>query len=749
MTESFQVAVRTLCEFTAKQGDLDARFTPSPSALEGQAGHRIIAARRDACYVKEISLCGDHGLLQVRGRADGYDPRINRLEEFKTYRGELARMPENHRALHWAQLRVYGCLFCRRKGLRELNLALVYFDVTSEQETILEQTLSAEALEEHFAACCEAFMSWAEGEAAHHSRRNQALEGLQFPFARFHSGQRQLAETIYRCARGGGALLAQAPTGIGKTLGSLFPALKAMASADLDRVFYLVAKTSGRELAVQALRRLRCAQAPLPLRVLELVARSKVCEYPGAACSAAECPLARGFYDRLPAARAAAVTEAFMDRATVRAIAHKHQVCPYYLSQELARWSDVIVGDYNYYFDRSAMLYGWTIGQEWRVCILVDEAHNLVERARRMYTATLDDNLLSVVRSQAPPPLRAAIEQLSRTWQATLAAQIEAHQVYAELPAPLLNALEHWVSAVSERLDGPAEAVGVAPLELFFEALSFCRLAQDFDASSTFEIIKSAAGDSLCLRNLVPGRFLAPRFAAARSAVLFSATLAPFEFFRDVLGLPPSTSFLDVGSPFRAEQLDVRLVRTISTRWRDRERSLEPIARLLERQLRARPGNYLAFFSSFDYLERAAHLVTSRCPQLPVWKQHAGMAEADRETFLRRFVPDGCGIGFAVLGGAFAEGVDLPGSRLIGAFVVTLGLPQVNVLNEEMQRRMQSQFGSGYEYTYLYPGIHKVIQAAGRVIRTLEDQGVLYLIDDRFGQSRVRRLLPQWWSCLS
>jgi DNA excision repair protein ERCC-2 len=190
----------------------------------------------------------------------------------------------------------------------------------------------------------------------------------------------------------------------------------------------------------------------------------------------------------------------------------------------------------------------------------------------------------------------------------------------------------------------------------------------------------------------------------------------------------------------------VRLVRSISTRFKDRARSLAPIAELLARQYAAQPGNYLVFLSSFEYLERVAALVTERYPTIPTWQQHSGMTEPQRDAFLSRFVPEGQGVGFAVLGGAFAEGVDLPGSRLIGAFVATLGLPQVNAVNEEMQRRMQARFGSGYEYTYLYPGIQKVVQAAGRVIRTTTDRGVLYLIDDRFTHSKVRKLLPQWWS---
>jgi DNA excision repair protein ERCC-2 len=793
LVTTYEVAVRTLCEFSAKRGNLDIRFTPSPSAIEGMAGHRVIASRRASSFQTELTLTGEYGPLRVRGRADGYDPEQNRLEEFKTYRGDLARMPENHRALHWAQLRIYGWLLCKQKSLGGVKLALVYFDVDSERETVFDEEQSAGELQQHFATHCAQFVSWAELETAHRLLRDEALRELRFPFKEFHSGQRELSRAVYKHIRTGGALLAQAPTGIGKTVGTLFPALKAMGAvgganatarvglrtaADLgaapvgpraandagavgpgaaagpgapppralDKIFYLVAKTSGRQLALDAMRRFQPAGSTLPVRVVELVARGKSCENPGLPCDGAVCPLARGFYDRLPAARAEAIDTSFLDQDAVRQLARRHQVCPYYLGQELARWSDVVVGDYNYYFDRSAMLFGWTVTHEWRVCLLVDEAHNLVERGRTMYTASLDFDAFEGMRRRMPDVLTGTCGSLRRIWSEMNAAQDEPHRIYDELPQALLMALDKLISGLLDHLStqaGQDEALQA----FFFEALAFSRLAAEYDSSTLFEVTKSANRQSvLCLRNLVPGRFLAPRFTAAQTSVLFSATLLPHAFFRDILGLPATSGYLDVQSPFQAEQLAVRLVRSISTRFRDRERSLVPIADLLARQYTTRPGNYLVFLSSFEYLDRVAALVIERYPDIPTWKQHAGMSEPEREAFLTRFVPDGEGLGFAVLGGAFAEGVDLPGSRLIGAFVATLGLPQVNAVNEEMQRRMQTQFGSGYEYTYLYPGIQKVVQAAGRVIRTPTDRGVLYLIDDRFTHSKVRRLLPQWWS---
>ncbi|MGU1584307.1 ATP-dependent DNA helicase, partial [Pseudomonas aeruginosa] len=317
----YQVAVRALCEFSAKRGDLDLRFTPSPSALEGIAGHTLVTSRRPAHYQREVALDGRYRHLQVRGRADGYDPQANCLEEIKTHRGDLALQPANHRHLHWAQARVYGWLLCAERKLEEVELALVYLEVGSQKETRFVERVRADELRLFFESQCQAFLAWAEQELAHRERRDRELAALRFPHAEFRHGQRQLAEAVYKAASAGCCLMAQAPTGIGKTIGTLFPQLKAMPGQRLDRLFFLAAKTPGRALALHALRSLEGETGGLPVRVLELVARDKACEHPDKACHGESCPLAQGFYERLPAARAAAVEARWLDQARLREVA--------------------------------------------------------------------------------------------------------------------------------------------------------------------------------------------------------------------------------------------------------------------------------------------------------------------------------------------------------------------------------------------------------------------------------------------
>lgn len=741
------VAVRVLCAFAAKTGDLDLRFTPSPSAQDGIQGHATVTGRRSALYQREVRLSARCGALLVQGRADGFDAATPRLEEIKTHRGDPAHMPDNHRALHWAQARVYAWMLCEQLGLERIEVALVYFNIDTAQETVLPVWHSAMELKAFFESLCARYADWARAEQRHREARNDALQALAFPFETFRPGQREMAAAVYRAHGAPRHLLAQAPTGIGKTMATLFGALRAAPGQKTHKLFYLTARTPGRQLALHALQRLQAK----PLRVLELVAREKACEHPDKACHGESCPLARGFYDRLPQAREAAVAAGWLDRAALRDVALSHAVCPYHLGQDLLRWSDVVVGDFNHFFDLNAGAWALTVNDELRVGLLVDEAHNLIERARLMYSAELRPTTFQSVRKSAPAALKPTMDRLHRQWSTLARSHTQDHAVLPELPGAFIDALHRHGGELSDHI---ANEPGDAPVDLqawLFEVLHFLRVADVFADHSMVDLTPSPTAPGrarhpvLNIRNLDPGPLLKPRWASARSATLFSATLRPMEYVSELLGLPEDTTRLEVPSPFDPAQLNVRVTPHISTRYNDRDASLDRIVDVMATQFAQRPGNYLAFFSSFDYQRQAHERLQTLHPATPVWAQSRGMSELERQAFVDRFTDEGQGIGFAVLGGAFGEGIDLPGRRLIGAFIATLGMPQVNAVNERLRQRMQARFGQGYDYTYLFPGLQKVVQAAGRVIRGPQDEGVVVLMDDRFQRSQVRRLLPVWW----
>lgn len=746
----YRVSVNALVAFTARSGDLDLRFTPAPSAIEGIAGHQIIRQRRRASYESEIRLQGHYPGLTVVGRADGYDPETNTLEEIKTHRAGLERIPENQRAVHLAQAKLYGWLICQTRSLKQLAVSVVYYHVLSGEETPVIETFTAKQLQSFFNRHCEQFLSWAEQESAHRQRRDVSLAAMTFPHASYRTGQYELAAAVYRAARDEQVLLAQATTGIGKTLGTLFPQLKAMSEQGNDRLYFLTAKTPGRQLALDALSTLRHACFDLQLRVLEHVAREKACVYPDRACHGESCPLAQGFYDRLPAARSEAVQTRWLDHDAVRQIAQRHSVCPYYLSQEMAKWSDVFVGDCNYYFDMSALMYAYAVINEWRVTVLVDEAHNLVDRARGMYTASLDSDALIAARESAPRSLRNVFDRAWEAWHRATRDQDVPYRIYEQIPEDLLKALQRLVSQITDHLSEKPMGQGGELMRFYFEAMLFIRLAESHGDHSLYDVSVFDPTDpmtatTLTLRNILPAPFLENRFRATVSTTLFSATLTPMDYFKDMLGLPNTTRFIEVAAPFRSEQLDVLIDTRISTRYEDRPRSLEPVVSRMAEQFRRRPGNYLAFFSSYAYLQQVHDVFASMHADITTTVQQSGMTEGARAEFLTQFTDSSKQIGFCVLGGAFGEGIDLPGARLIGAFITTLGLPARTPVNEEIQRRMEARFGRGYAYAYFYPGIQKVIQAAGRVIRTETDSGVVLLLDDRYARSDAVSLLPSWW----
>ena len=763
----YTVSVRSLCEFTAKTGSLDRRFTPSATALEGQTMQLAVLARRSPGYETELPLEGVHGRLRVRGRADGYEADVNRLEEIKTIRGPVALIPDNRRALHWAQLETYGALIAADRGLQELELALVYVDADTQHETVIRDKLTAAALQAAFEGRCAQFEAWAAQEAAHRTARDDGLRGLPFPRGELRPGQRLLAEAVYRAATRGRHLLAQAPTGIGKTLGTLYPLLHAMPAQQLDKIGYLTCKGTGRIMALEALDSLRSAMPTPALRVLTLVAKEQACEHPTKACHGDACPLAHDFYDHLPAARAEAVQAAWLDAPTQRRIALRHGVCPYYLGQELLRWADVVVGDVHHAFDPHGQLYGLAQAQGWRVALLVDEAHNLIDRTRDMYSAELSLERVRQAAAEAPARLRAPLRGLANELAALGRSQPADYAALTVLPEPLADALQRVNLALGEHVQNHPLEVG-STLEFYFDVLGLQRLLDRLDKHSLCDVQRSTAtrqasalaeprtlsllqdeddGSTdvlLSVRNIVPGPFLKERFEGFTSATLFSATLGPPDYPRQLLGLPDDTAWIDVPAPFPAEHLTVQVAK-LSTRWEHRDASLNALVDVIATQFAGHPGNYLAFFSSFDYLDKAAARLSLRHPDVPQWRQARTMGDAARRGFLDRFVPDGRGIGFAVLGGAFAEGVDLPGTRLIGAFIATLGLPPVSPVQEQVRERLDSLFGADHGYADLVPGMQKIVQAAGRVLRSVDDRGWVWLLDQRYRRADVRALLPAWW----
>lgn len=744
------VSVKALVEFAARSGSLDRKFTPAPTGLQGIEGHNRVTRTRPENYQKELALSIHTNSMLIRGRADGYCVNTHCIEEIKTFYGDFNQIPENHRQLHWAQVKFYGWMLGRQKNVEKVNLALIYFHLKDEKEYRLEECWTVAALENDCLSLVLKYENWKNGIDQRIAVLTPWLNQLAFPFE-FHTSQRSMAEAVYKSAMSHRVLLAEAPTGTGKTLAALFPALKTMARNKIDKVFYLTTKTTAKQLALEAIQLI--ATDATPLRTLELTAREKSCLEPEKACTGDSCPYANNFYEKLEPARYAAAAIPVLNKNTLEQLAHDFQICPFYLGMEMCRWVDVIVGDVNYYFDGNALLLGLTQDMEWQPYLLVDECHNLIERGRMMYSAAINRKLLLSAKKDAPPSLKKSLTRVNKQWLSlikTLDEKPDLLTTLAEFPAAFAEELADFISQYQEFLqhnpDHPCQHGDIK--EFFFSALSIQgRLAEiNEDFCIDMQHLDTKA-EELTIRNLVPARLLAKRLAFAKGACFFSATLHPMHFYHAMLGLPDDSVHLSVASPFDPTQLTIHITRDLSTRYRDRTASITAISQLVFNQLQRIPGNAIIFFPSYTYLQEVESHLRHQLQEYPVKiiAQTRKMNETERAEFIASFSRDNNILGLAVLGGAFSEGIDLPGDALTGVFVATLGLPQINKVNEYLRDYLQQKFQQGYNFTYLYPGLQKVIQAAGRVIRRKEDTGYLFLLDDRYGQPEIAQLLPDWW----
>lgn len=748
------VAIRTLVEFSAKRGSIDRRFTPAPSGQDGIEGHKKVTAKRHSDYQTEVSLSITYDGIMFRGRADGYDPKQHCIEEIKTFYGDVERIPENHRELHWAQARCYGWLYCEQHGCDEINLSLIYFELTQEQEYPLVETWSADDLKAYFEQLAEHYCAWHRQLMQRQEQLHTWLEQLTFPYGSMHSAQREMAEAVYKAAATGRVVMAEAPTGTGKTLAALFPTLKAIPRTPIDKVFYLTAKTTGKHLALENIRLIASDKtAKVPLRTLELTAKEKSCLEPDKKCRGDSCQYALDFYTKLKQARQAAFTIPVLDKLALEQLAHEFTICPFYLSMEMARWVDIVVADVNYYFDGTPLLLALTNEFHWKPSLLVDESHNLIDRGRSMYSVELNRADLLAAKKSAPAVIKKTLEKINKAWLTllkTIPATREGYRRLDVLPEKLGIALEdfrnRYIEFLQQNPDHPVQES--VTQEFFYFVLHYQRIVEIFDQDFCVDLQNIGSKEEIItLRNLIPANQLRARLNFAHCACFFSATLHPAEYYQTLLGLPNDAVHIKVSSPFSSDQLQVKIANELSTRYRDRVTAIQPMCDIISQQLLDCPGNAIVFFSSYEFLQQAEKKLRRQLVQCDtkLAVQSRRMSEPDREVFISQFNQQKNLLGLAVLGGAFSEGIDLAGDALKGVFIATLGSPQINPINEHLRQVMQDQFGQGYDFTYTYPGIQKVIQAAGRVIRTTYDEGYLWLLDQRYQQPHIQKLLPDWW----
>lgn len=739
--------------FCHRSGDIDYRFRPSPTGVQGTEGHQRVYRNRPASYQSEYSVqYRVSGELLLRGRADGYDPESGIVEEIKTCRVRPESIPESITRLHMAQARLYAAMIAEQEGREQLEVRLTWFNIDDDRELSLEQVYSREELLAFLQESLGQFSSWLSVISRLHRARDASLEALQFPHREFREGQRDIAELVYKCIDQEGQLLIEAPTGIGKTAAVMFPALKALGRDKHDRIAFLTAKSVGRQTAEETLAMF--SHAGYRGSAISLTARDKICLSPGKACHGDDCPYARGYYDKLPAAMRSAIEMPVLRREELEELAGRHEVCPYQLALDLLPWIDVVIGDLHHMYGLSATLASLVEEGDQRWTVLIDEAHNLPARARGMFSASLAKTDLMAARTGGS---KASVRALNRVNRALLALQKTPWQEadydsQPEMPADLMASLKSFVSDCGEQQGKDAAFLHRQPavLAFYFEVLQFLRVAETWGEDYRFERVRGAGKQSLKLRLncLDPARLLALKQKSVQSLTAFSATLSPAVWIQSALGMEAEAVYRRQNSPFSPDQLQVQVATHIDTRYRQRQNSMPELAAVLCKWLCEVQGNCIVYFPSYRYLKDALEKVrqNSAVESLrSIWVQDSQQSDAKRHELLENLESRKDMAAFCILGGVFGEGIDLPGERLTSVIIVGVGLPQVNRDTEQLRQYFSSRYGRGFEYAYLYPGMQKVDQALGRVIRHEEDRGSALIIDPRYRQAEYRDLLPPWW----
>ena len=779
-----RVSVRNLVAFAMQTGDIDSGFVGSSRLAEGIWHHQAIqrenklASAPGNVYRAEVTV--SHAVtksgirLEVGGRIDGIfegEDSVT-IQEIKTTSESLGDLTIDSNPLYWAQAQCYGYMYAHEYKLKNVKIQLIYSQLDSRRTSVFERNFTTAELEEFFANLVSKYIAWAKELKNWAKVRDESIGEMKFPFDTFREGQQELLENVEATIETGQKLFAQAPTGIGKTMATLFPAVKSIGAGITSKIFYVTAKNVTRVIAENALDTLQ--RRGLRLKSITITAKDKTCFNPDAECTPEECQYAKGYYDRLRPAVEELFEHDTFDRPAIEDCARKHSICPFEFSLDMSLWADCIICDYNYLFDPRVYLRRFFADEERAgsesYVFLVDEAHNLVDRAREMFSAQVSRKMIMELRAAVAKytekkpkeaarllKLQGVLDELFMFMErARLGCEKGAEEeggaaglmVKREAPEetpPMFKAL----IAASEKIleTGKEYPFREQLLELYFESHNYLRTYDYFDKRYRCYYEQTPADVMMKLFCVDPSYLLMEALERARSTIFFSATLTPLPYFQKLLGGGDDAGAMKLGSPFPAENLQVLIDDRISTTFRTREHSYDRIAAAIAALAGSKVGNYIAYFPSYKYMNEVSRRFTAANRGLKVICQNQGMSEAQRARFLEEFSRFGKStlVGFAVMGGVFGEGIDLAGEMLSGVVIVGVGLPQLSLERNIIKQYFQETIESGYEYSYIYPGMNKVLQAAGRVIRTETDRGVIYLMDERFARPPYSELIPEYW----
>lgn len=756
MNKIIKISIRNLVEFIMRHGSIDNRYTSSIKAIEGIRGHQRVQKSYGDNYTAEVplkyTLTYEDLEIMVEGRADGIliedDKTI--IDEIKTTTKDLLLIDENTNPLHWAQAKCYGYIYSMQNELENIDIQITYYNIDTKSTRILRQSYTLKELEEFFFWLIDEYKTWAQLENDWVNKRNESIKKLKFPFEKYRPGQRELAVRVYKSITDSKKCFTQAPTGTGKTISTLFPAIKAMGEDKTSKIFYLTAKTITREVAQNTISLMR--KKDLKLKAVTITAKEKICKMEEVNCNPEYCPYANGYFDRINNSLKDILAK-YNDysKDNIEKISEEYMLCPFELSLDLTNLSDVIICDYNYVFDPSVYLKRFFDTKTTDYTFLIDEAHNLVDRAREMYSATLNEEKFVKVKkliSKKDKRITKVIKEIQSYFEdklEDLTTLDENDLVESEAPLELCEILSSFIKFVDEYLARTNEE-NEELMDLYFDVYSFLSISDFYDKNYTTIYTKTFNGINIKIYCVNPQKVIEEKMKKAKSNIIFSATLIPMDYFMKMYSYDEEDFIINLKSPFDVKNRLLMIGDNVATTYNKRFETSEDIASYIANCVQAKKGNYMVFFPSYKYMELVFDEMKENYPNINISIQESNMSEEEKEEFLSMFDEDNkeTHVGFCVLGGHFSEGIDLTNDKLIGVIIVGVGMPQIGIERDIIKDHMKDS-NKGFDYAYVYPGIIKVLQAAGRCIRTDNDKGVILLLDNRYSQRRYQSLFPYEW----
>jgi len=751
MKKTIKLGIRQLVEFACRSGDLGYDGGPSASALEGIQTHQKIQKRYHkqalAEQVVKLKIQIDEYAIELGGRADLIftDETPPRVEEIKTVYSFMNDFSTEYDEPHWAQVKCYAVAHALEHQLDEIAVSLNYVNLFNQQEHRQTRTFQRAELEAFLQEVLRRYIDWYHLVSQHRDKLVNSANTLAFPFEDFRPQQHRFAASVYRSIKQNNRLLAEAPTGSGKTISTLFPSVKTIGEDIADQIIYLSAKTSGQNEALKAIEAMIDKGLQASYLIVQAKARACACVHDETEIDEnGKCTRTLGFYDRLPAAREALFRTGKLSSEAIKATADEHSLCAFELSLQMLPWIDIVVCDLNYIFDPLVQLSYFKTDRKRKV-LLIDEMHNLVDRARQMYSASLSRSQIKLAaKVENSAAVSRAISSIGNALDLVTRQQAEAETISNEVPATLTRAISRFSEKLGLDLFGnkriSAQTLEFAKAMFRFQCIA--NLYAEHHRTIATRPVPQREMRLLCLNAFEYLQQIYPLFHAVCG---FSATLSPASYFHQALGLDEKAQSLKLESSFPPDNLQVSICSYVDTRYRQRDSYIAQICATIERCYAAKPGNYLVFFSSYAFMQKVHDYFAAHYTEPSTMLQMRAANDQQRAEFLSHYFERNNTLGFAIMGGVFAEGIDYVGSALIGTIIVGVGMPQANTEQQLIQQDFDAMQLNGFDFAYRFPGLTRVQQSAGRVIRSDTDYGVVILLDQRFARADYRQHFPPHW----